>query len=303
MSYDALVIGGSFAGLSAAIHIARARRSVCVVDAGMPRNRFAAASHGFFGQDGAAPFAMLAQARDKLLAYPSVTFVSDSAQMVQARQDNGFDVELASGEHVSAAKLVLAFGVSDILPEIPGLAERWGKRVLHCPYCHGFEFGGQPLGVLNISPLSIHQALLISEWGPTTFFLNGRNHLDESERRKLEHRNIALEPVPVRAVAGAPDERVQILLEDGRAPSVEALYIGTTTRLNSPIAEQLGCAIDEGPAGPTIRTDPTKLTTVAGVYAAGDSALPFSNATLASADGVVAGVAVHRELLFGSLPA
>lgn len=303
MTYDALVIGGSFAGLSAAIHIARARRSVCVVDAGLPRNRFADASHGFFGQDGVAPRTMIEQAREKLLAYPSVTFIEGSVESAQSRASDGFDVGLHSGDVLSAKKLVLAFGVSDILPDIPGLAERWGKRVLHCPYCHGFEFGGQRLGVLNLSPLSSHQALLISDWGPTTFFLNGRDDLDAATRARLAHRKIAIESALVTELAGDVGQPVQVLLGDGRSQTVDALYIGTRTRMNSPIAEQLGCAFDDGPLGPIIRTDAAKLTTVPGVYAAGDIARVPPNATFASADGVTAGVSLHQSLLFGSLPA
>lgn len=302
MTYDALVIGGSFAGLSAAIHIARARRSVCVVDAGLPRNRFSDASHGFFGQDGVSPLTMIEQGREKLLAYPSVAFIKGSVQTAQPREVDGFDVRLESGDMLSATKLVLAFGVSDILPDIPGLAERWGKRVLHCPYCHGFEFGGKPLGVLNVSPMSSHQALLISDWGPTTFFLNGRDDLDAETRARLAHRQIAIEQAPVTALAGEAGQPVQVLLSDGRARIVDALYIGTRTRMNSSVAEQLGCAFDDGPFGPIIRTDATKLTTVAGVYAAGDIARVPPNATFASADGVTAGVSLHQALLFGSLP-
>jgi thioredoxin reductase len=303
MTYDALVIGGSFAGLSAAIQIARARRPVCVVDAGLPRNRFAEASHGFFGQDGAAPLTMIEQAREKLLVYPTVTFVSGSVASAQARESGGFAVRLETGELLSAARLVLAFGVSDILPAIPGLAERWGRRVLHCPYCHGFEFGGGQLGVLSVSPMSAHQALLISDWGPTTFFLNGNSDLDDAMRRKLAHRHIAIEPAPVTAVEGDPEAPVRVLLSDGRSSEVDALYVGTQIRMNSSIAEQLGCAFDDSPFGPLIRTDAAKLTTVAGVYAAGDITRAAANATHASADGVTAGVSLHQALLFGSLPA
>ncbi|HEY0736969.1 MAG TPA: NAD(P)/FAD-dependent oxidoreductase [Herpetosiphonaceae bacterium] len=303
MTYDALVIGGSFAGLSAAIQIARARRSVCVVDAGLPRNRFADASHGFFGQDGLSPRTMIEQAREKLLAYPSVTFIGGSVESAQAREGDGFDVGLASGDTVSAKKLILAFGMSDILPDIPGLAERWGKRVLHCPYCHGFEFGGERLGVLNLTPMSSHQAILISDWGPTTFFLNGRDDLDDETRAKLAHRKIAIEPAPVTELAGDLGQAMQVVLDDGRSQTVDALFIGTRTRMNSTLAEQLGCAVDDGPFGPIIRTDAFKLTTVPGVYAAGDIARVPPNATFASADGVTAGVSLHRDLLFGSLPA
>jgi thioredoxin reductase len=172
MGYDAIIIGGSFAGLSAAMYIARARRSVCIVDTGLPRNRFAAQSHGFFAQDGSAPGTMLATARSQVAACPTASFVEGKA-LSAAREPHGFSVKLATGDVLEGAKLVLAFGISDELPAIPGLAERWGTSVLHCPYCHGFEFSGQRLGVLHVSPLSLQQAMLIAEWGPTTLYLNG----------------------------------------------------------------------------------------------------------------------------------
>jgi thioredoxin reductase len=171
MRHDAIIIGGSFAGLSAAMSIARARRSVCIIDTGSPRNRFAARSHGFFTQDGSAPGAMLATARSQAAAYPTAAFIAGQALSAVGEPD-GFSVTLATGDVLESAKLVLAFGVSDELPAIPGLAERWGTSVLHCPYCHGFEVSGQRLGVLHVSPRSLHQAMLIADWGPTTLYLN-----------------------------------------------------------------------------------------------------------------------------------
>src|SRR5690606_18747631 len=141
-----------------------------IIDAGAPRNRFAAHSHGFFAQDGSAPGDLLATARSQVAAYPTVTFVEGKA-LRAAREADGFSVTLATGEVLEGSRLVLAFGVSDALPAIPGLAERWGNSVIHCPYCHGYEFSGQRLGVLYLSPASIHQAMLVTEWGPTTLFL------------------------------------------------------------------------------------------------------------------------------------
>ena len=152
MTFDVLVVGGSFAGLSAAMQLARARRRVCVVDAGSPRNRFAAASHGFFAQDGVPPLQLLEQARAKVRAYPSVTFVDALATSARADGD-GFALGLGEREPLRALKLVLAHGVRDVLPDIGGLAERWGKSVLHCPYCHGYEFAERKLGVLAVSPM------------------------------------------------------------------------------------------------------------------------------------------------------
>ena len=300
MQHDAIVIGGSFAGLSAAIHIARARRSVCVVDAGSLRNRFASKSHGFFGQDGSAPLTMIAKAQAQLQAYPAVRIVAGEATAARAI-DEGFQVTLADGGTMTAAKLVLAFGIWDELPNLTGLAERWGRSVLHCPYCHGFEYGGGQMGVLQSMPMSVHQALLIADWGPTTLYLNGGERPDADLQAKLTRRGVAIEPHPIVALKGDGIGLSSLLLNDGRELPIDALYLTPRTHLNSKIAEQLGCALDEGPFGAVIRTDAAKMTSIPGVYAAGDAARVPHNASWAAADGVTAGVSLHQSLVFGAL--
>jgi thioredoxin reductase len=297
--YDAIVIGGSFAGLAAAMQLARGRRSVCIVDAGLPRNRFADASHGVLGQDGANPLAMLEQAHNQVLAYPTVTIINDMA--VAARPcDDGFSVEVASGKALSARRLLLASGIEDVMPDIPGLKDRWGASVIHCPYCHGYEFGGQKLGVLNTIPASIHQALIIPDWGPTTYFLNGSQPTID-EQAMLAKRNVTIEPAPVAALEGDAPALTGVRLTDGRLVEVAALFIAPTIRI-SPLAEQLGCELEEFPTGLSIQADPmTKETSVSGVFAAGDVSLPFGNVTLAMAAGVAAGSGVHRSLMFEGL--
>lgn len=297
MHHDALVIGGSFAGLTAATYIARARRSVCVVDTGAPRNRSAEHSHGLFGQDGRAPSDMIADARTQLGAYPTVTFV-DGHAVHATKTEDGFAVTLKSGDVLTAKRLVLAFGISDRLPDVPGIAERWGRSVLHCPYCHGYEFGGRRLGVLYLSPMSVHQAQLIPEWGPTTFFSNGDRSIDEAALDELRSRGVTVETAPVEALRGDGSNLSEIALTGGRTVPLDALFIGARTFLNSPIAEQLGCEMEDGPLGPFLRTDPMKMTTVPGVYAAGDITRAMHNITWACADGVMAGTAVHRSLIF-----
>ena len=308
-AYEVIVIGGSFAGLSAAMQLARARRRVCVVDAGQPRNRFAAASHGFFGQDGEPPLAMIEQARRKLLAYPTVTLrqgtaVSATAQQRAGSPENGFEVVLDDGATMEAHKLVLAFGVADGLPDIAGLRERWGASVLHCPYCHGYESAGQRLGVLYHSPPSGMHAQLIADWGPTTLFLNGETTLEPSEHERLRALGIAIEPAPIAALEGPGQALQGVRLQatgggDARMVPIDALYVAASTRPSSPLAEQLGCAFDDGPMGPVVRTDANKMTTMPGVYAAGDLTLMRHNATLASAEGVLAGVSAHQAMVFG----
>lgn len=299
MRYDAIVIGGSFAGLSAATYIARARRSVCIVDAGAPRNRFATHSHGLLAQDGSDPGAMLATARQQVAAYPTTTFIDGKA--IRASGEIGaFSVGLESGDVVEGARLVLAYGISDELPDLPGLKERWGKSVIHCPYCHGFEFSDQRLGVLSISPMSVHQAMLIAEWGPTTLYLNGEANPDDNALAELDKRGVAIEPRPIKALHGDGTALSAIEFADGRTAPVDALYLAVRSRPNSDIAQQLGCEMEEVPFGSIIRTDAQKNTTVPGVYAAGDIARGMQSATFASADGVMAGVAAHQSLVFGA---
>lgn len=297
MREDAIVIGGSFAGLAATLYLARARRSVTVIDAGAPRNRFSAHAHGLLGQDGRPPAEILAAARAQVAAYPSVRFVAGEAVDAHGQADR-FTVTLGTGARVEGRRLVLAFGVRDELPAIPGLLERWGRSVLHCPYCHGYEFSDRRLGVLHTSLHSLQQAQLIAEWGPTTYFLNGTALVDDSALAPLRDRGIAIESAAVRALRGSGDALHAVEFLDGRTVELDALYVGPRTHLNSDVATRLGCAFADGPWGPTIRTDQTTLTTVAGVYAAGDITRSMHNVTLAAADGVTAGMAVHRSLVF-----
>ncbi|MBC7990579.1 MAG: NAD(P)/FAD-dependent oxidoreductase [Luteimonas sp.] len=293
--HDVIVVGGSFAGLSAAMQIARARRRVLVVDAGRPRNRFAAHSHGFLGQDGRIPQAITRIGREQLLAYPTVTFEHDEVVAAQST-DAGFFLTLASGARAHAARLVLATGVEDDLPTIPGLGERWGRTVLHCPYCHGYEVAGSTLGVLATMPGSVHQALLVADWGEVVLFADASFALDDAQRSALATRGVRIEAVPVLAMTTAVDGYETIVLADGREVTLSALFVATRTRPSSALAELLGCAFDDGPQGPVIRVDAKQATTVAGVFAAGDAASAMSNATLASAGGVLAGVFAHQSL-------
>lgn len=300
MAFDAIVIGGSFAGLSAAIQIARACRSVCIIDAGQPRNRFARASHGLFGLDGQDPATMIAAARAQMRRYPTVQFRAGLARAARVIK-GGFEVDVGENATLTAARLVLAFGVADVLPNLPGLEERWGESVLHCPYCHGFEFAGRRLGVLYTMPMSIHQALLVADWGPTTLFLNGSDMPDGGTLAQLKRREVAIEAAPVMALQGEGRSLSSLLLEDGRELPVDALYLSPRTGLQSPIGEQLRCALDDGPFGPLIRTDAAKLTTVPGVYASGDIARVPHNVSWASADGVTAGISLHQSLVTDAL--
>ena len=296
MSHDALIIGGSYAGLNAAMQLARARRRVLVIDDNRPRNRFAARAHGVMGRDGVSGADITAEARAQVAAYPTAAF--RSVEVVDARRGAcGFDVTLADGTTATGRRLILAYGVEDVLPDLPGLRERWGRTVLHCPYCHGYEIGGGPIGILGAGPMSVHQALLIADWGQPVLFLNGKVEPDADQLRMLGKRGVIIEATPVVALEGSQPALEGARLADGRLIPVRAVFVGPRIRQGSGLAEGLGCEIEDGPMGPILRVDEFRQTTVPGVYAAGDLARAMSNITLASADGVMAGIGLHRSLI------
>ncbi len=293
--YDVIVIGGSFAGQSAAMQLARARQNVLMIDAGMPRNRFADASHGFLGQDGRTPSAIIEDARKQLRAYPTAEILTGTVSEASGRK-NEFELTLSSGERRHARRLILAIGVTDELPAIPGLLERWGKTVLHCPYCHGYEVRDGKLGVIANHPMSAHQAALIPDWGATTYFTQGLFEPGEEETSQLQMRGVTIERSPVAAVIGDGPAITSVQLADGREIGISAIFTAPKTRLASPLAEQLGVRMSDGPSGKFVQVDDWGLTSIDGVYAAGDAAKAMHNATLASASGVLAGVGSHQSL-------
>lgn len=297
MSYDVIIIGGSFAGMSAALQLARARRPILVVDAGHPRNRFADASHGFLGQDGVAPATIMREALRQLSAYPSVDFIHGQATSATGELDR-FEVVLEAGAAHAARRLVLATGVADTLPDIPGLAERWGQSVMHCPYCHGYEVRDRRIGVLANHPMSSHQALMLPDWGPTTFFTQGMVAVDEELAAKLAARGVAVETTAIVEVLGEGLAISGVRLADGRSVALEAIFTAPQTAPASPLAAQLNCAFEDGMTGQHVKLEAGQLTTVPGVYSAGDAASPMHNATLASAAGVMAGIGAHQSLIF-----
>lgn len=296
MSYEVIVIGGNFAGLSAAMQLARARRRVLLVDAGMPRNRFSQAAHGFLGQDGRAPAAIMEEGKRQLSLYPNIT-LRDGKVVHAQKQDDQFIVGIDGGGEERARRLILATGVGDTLPEIAGLGDRWGRSVLHCPYCHAYEVSGGELGVLANHPHSAHSAVMIPDWGATTFFTQARFEPDEEQLAKLRARGVRIERSPIVELLGDSPKLEAVRLADGRIAPLDAIFVAPKTAMASPIAEQLGCAFDDGMFGPVIRTGENKETSVKGVFAAGDAASSMHSGTLASAAGVLAGVHCHQSLV------
>jgi thioredoxin reductase len=296
MDYDAVIIGGSYAGLSAGMQLARARRSVLVIDGGVRRNRFASSSHGFLTQDGSTPADIAAKGKAQLLAYNTVDWVQAHAGQAEVI-DGGFRIFTPDNPPVTASRIVLAMGVIDDLPNIQGLSERWGKSVFHCPYCHGYELQQGRIGVLASSPMSMHHAMLLPDWGPTTLFLNGAFEPDDEQLERLKRRGVKIERELIERLAG---DNLEVVLKDGRTVPLDGMFTITKTRVSSPIAEQLGCAFDDGPLGAFIRTDGMKATTVPGVFACGDAARATGSLPLAVGDGAMAGSATHQSLIFAA---
>jgi thioredoxin reductase len=296
MEFDVIIIGGSFAGLSAAMQLVRARRRVAVIDAGKPRNRFAHASHGFLGQDGKAPTLIRQTAVEQLMPYPDFLLRQDEATAIKA-EGKGFAVALASGAAITGSRVILAGGVSDTLPDVPGLAERWGQSVAHCPYCHGYEFSGGPIGILLTNKIGLHQALMLPDWGPTTLFPAEGMELDDAERGRLAVRNVAVETAHVVELLGEGGTLSAARLADGRLMGIVGLFVQPKTSLVGSLADDLGLELEDGPTGQFIRIDQMGATSWPGIFAAGDATSAMHNATLASASGVRAASGAHFSLV------
>ena len=292
MQFDVIIIGGSFAGLSAALQLGRARRTVLVIDAGERRNRFASASHGFLSRDGVAPGEIVAEATSQLARYVTVATVKGSASKAGPTEE-GFYVE-THNDAFDGKRLILAGGVVDILPDIPGLADRWGTSIFHCPYCHGYELERGPIGVLATSALSMHHAMMLPDWGPTTLLINDSFTPDEAQRSALARRGVSVEEGRVRQIFG---QRPTIELVNGRTIEFAGIFtLGRT--MGGPIADQLGCELKDGPLGKFIGVDEQQQTSVPRVFACGDVSRAAGSIALAISDGSMAGVAAHRSLIF-----
>ncbi|UXX85326.1 NAD(P)/FAD-dependent oxidoreductase [Roseovarius pelagicus] len=293
MIHDVIVIGGSYAGMAASLQLLRARRSVLVIDAGQRRNRFASHAHGFLGQDGVDPAVIASTARRQLEAYPTLTWLESEATGITGEQD-AFVVTSAEGQSHRGRRVLFATGVTDQLPNITGLAERWGQSVFHCPYCHGYELDQGRIGVIATGPMSVHQAELLAEWGKATLLTNGALMLEPEGRDGLERKGITVEGTSIHAIAGDAD----VQLTDGRVLSFAGLFVATTITPSSSLPSDLGCEIIENPMGRIITVDASKQTTVPGVFACGDVAVVPGAVSFAVSDGALAGMQLHRSLVW-----
>ena len=290
--FDVIVIGGGAAGLSAGLMLARARVSVLVVDAGRPRNAPAGEVHGLFGRDGTPPGELLARGRDEVLGYGGRIA---SGTVTNARPDGtGFVVTVDGDRCFTARRIIVATGLVDDLPDLPGLRERWGAEVVHCPFCHGWEVRDTAIGVLALSPWALHQALLFHQWSPDVIlFANDQPGVAEAA---AEH-GIPLVEGPVDAVELSDGRVAGIRLASGEVHPVETVVIGPRSRIVAPFLAGLGLAAVEHPSGigEYLPTDPQGRTAVAGVWAAGNVTDPSAQVGGAAAAAALVAAQLAME--------
>ncbi|NHI15945.1 NAD(P)/FAD-dependent oxidoreductase [Microbacterium excoecariae] len=292
-TWDTVIIGGSVAGLSAAQMLGRSLRRTLVIDAGEPRNRFAAHMHGVLGQDGADPAALLATGRAEAAAY-GVAFASAT---VARLEDAGERIRVlrADGSEDAARTVLIATGVRDVLPAIPGLAEEWGRTVLHCPYCHGYEVAGVPLGVLATSPAAIHQAQLVRQLtDDVTVFAGALGPLDDDVARRFRARGIRVAHAAVTRVA-ARSGGITVTTADGSAYDLGAIFAGGEPELALGFADGLGLARQDAPGAP-LAVDAMGRTSHPRVFAAGGVVAPFANVPVSMGAGSMAGAGANAVL-------
>lgn len=294
---DVVIIGGGAAGLSAALTLARARRSVVVLDGGQPRNAPAPAAHGLLGLEGINPLDLLARGRSEIQSYGAQIA---SAQAVRAEADDpGFVVHLNDGARVRAGQLLVATGVVDDLPAIPGLRQRWGRDVVHCPYCHGWEISGQRIGLLATGPMSAMQALLFGQWTDSLWFFPQGIDYAEDDLAKLRATGITIVDEPIVTVQTSAEDRLTgVGLADGAAVALDALAVPARTRVRLDGLDGLDLETTTSPVGTALAADAAGHTSMAGVWAAGNAVNPGMQVSEAAANGARVAMTMNTELVF-----
>ena len=297
-SYDVVVIGGGAAGLSGALMLARSRRSVLVIDAGAPRNAPAGAVHGLLARDGTPPAELLDRGRAEVRGYGGQLI---TGQVSTARQDrDGFTVTLADGRMVRARRLLVGTGLTDELPDIPGLHERWGRDVVHCPYCHGWEVRDQAIGVLASGPTAVHQALLFRQLSDDVVLLSHTMPQPEGQAAVSWPRSAsAVVPGEVVAVQINEDRLTGVRLADGTVLARQALAVAPRMTARAGFLADLGLKPTAHPLGigEYIAAGPAGLTEVPGVWVAGNVTDLGAQVGGAAAAGALAGAAINMDLV------
>ncbi len=287
---DVVVVGGGAAGLNAALVLGRARRRVAVVDAGAPRNAPAAHMQGFLSRDGMSPADLLAAGRDEVAGY-GVELVEDEVVGIEA----GFVVRLAGGRILEARRILIATGVRDELPEIPGVRERWARDLLHCPYCHGWEVRDQPIGVLGTHPGSVQHAQLVRQWSDDVAFFVHTYELTTAEEAELEARGVRVVRGEIARLVVEAGRLTGVELSDGEVVARTAVFIRPNNVPHADgLAAGLGCEVDRDGF---VTVDATGRTSTPGVWAAGNVVDPRAQVITAAGAGSAAAIAINADLV------
>ena len=296
-SCDAVVVGGGAAGLSGALMLARARRSVVVIDAGAPRNSAAEAVHGLLGHDGVPPGQLLERGRAEVRRYGGHLVTGEVA--TAARDDTGFTVTLADGRSVQAQRLLVATGLADVLPDVPGVAERWGRDVVHCPYCHGWEVRDRTIGVLASGPMSVHQALLFRQLSDDVTYFSHRMPPSDEQAEQLAARGIHVVDGEVASLRVVDDRLTGVRLADGGVVDRDVVAVATRMVAQAGFLADLGLQPAEHPSGvgEHIPADPSGRTAVPGVWVAGNVTDLSAQVGAAAAAGALAAAQINADLV------
>jgi thioredoxin reductase len=288
--YDVLIIGGGAAGLSAALVLRRARRRVVVIDAGSPRNAPAAHMQGYLSRDGMPPADLLAAGRAEVTGY-GVEIIEDVVLHIEP----GFTVRLGGGEVLTARRILVATGVRDDVPDIPGVRERWGRDLLHCPYCHGWEVRDQPLGVLGSNSGSVLHALLVRQWSDDVVYFAHTQEPTPTEAAQLDARGVRVVRGEVARLVVEDDHLTGVELADGQVVARAAVFVRPIiVPHRDGLIAALGCDVD---AAGFPAVDPTGRTSTPGVWAAGNAADPRAQVITAAGAGSAAAIAINADLV------
>ncbi len=291
--FDAIIVGGSYAGLSAAMALGRSLRNVLVIDSGLPCNRQTPHSHNFITQDGETPLAISKKAREQVMSYQSVHFLDDLA-LNAVKSKEGFSVATKSGEVFVGRKLIVATGIKDELPDIKGFAECWGISVIHCPYCHGYEFRNQRTGILANGDRAFHLASLVKNLtDDLTIITSGAPAFTVDQLASLERNAITINEASVVEIIHEDGHLIDIVFNDSSRAPFDALYAAVPFTQHTDIPVSLGCELTEQGH---IKVNHLQQTTVDGVYACGDNTSPMRSVANAVAAGNFVGGIVNKVL-------
>ena len=292
--FDVIIIGGSYAGLSAAMTLGRSLRRVLIIDSGKPCNRQTPHTHNFITHDGKTPNAVREEAKAQVLRYTNVSFQTDFATSA-VKTISGFELTTESGKHYTAKKLILATGVSDQMPALKGFAECWGISMLHCPYCHGYEVKNESLGVLANGDMGFEFSKLISNWTKDlTLFTNGASTLTEEQTGILKKHGIKIIEKEIEELDHTNGKINHLVFKDRSTIKITAVFSRVDFKQASEIPAQLGCAFTEQGY---IAIDEFQKTSVPGVYAAGDNTMMFRAVSISIGAGTKAGAILNKEMI------